>query len=260
MSRFVVFVRHGESAWNKDNRFCGWVDVPLSDRGVKEATAAAGSLSLFQDEHGVEIKIAFTSALQRAHQTTQIILKKAGVGDAEILEDWRLNERHYGALTGQNKTEMVRIHGLDQVKIWRRSFDVPPPPIKPGHSFYDEIRQNPSLKAVPQESFPNCESLKDLLSRTIPYWKTVMCPMIRSLPNDKLGALVVAHGTSLRGIVKHLDKISDEQIKDLNIPTGIPFVYELDAETLEPKHARRYLADEEVVSKAVNKVKNIPGT
>jgi len=251
----VVLLRHGESEWNSDNRFCGWVDVGLSSLGEKEATIAAEAINA----SGIPITMAFTSLLKRANITLDAILSKADLklSKDRVVRDWRLNERHYGALTGLNKADCVQKFGADQVQIWRRSFDVPPAPMQDNHPFYKVIATQPAFaNKISEEQIPRTESLKDLIERTIPFWQTEVEPKI--LEGETV--LCVAHGTSLRGIVKHIENISDEAICKLDLPNGIPFVYHLD-ENLKPVGQRKYLADESTVKKAVAKVANIvPGS
>lgn len=244
----LVCVRHGESAWNHDNRFCGWVDVALSENGIKEAQEAADAVR----KASLVFDTVFTSVLKRAINTADIIVNGYDEKPKRIVKHWRLNERHYGGLTGFNKAKMVEIYGKEQVQIWRRSFDVPPPPMDKDHKFYKAIVENENLANVVPE-FPEMESLKDLIARTLPYWHSDIAPAIRK--GERV--LIVAHGTSLRGLVKHLEGLSDEAVTKLNLPTGIPFVYNLDRTTLKPVGPVQYLAEEEKLKKAVDKVTNI---
>ncbi len=238
----IVFVRHGESQWNKENRFTGWTDVDLSEQGIAEAHFAAKLLK----ESGFTFDIAFTSLLKRSVRTLWIILDDLDLMWIPVYKSWRLNERHYGALQGLNKVEMTKKFGEELVLKWRRSYDVPPPPLErndPRNPVFD-----PRYKDVPPEELPLCESLKDTVRRAVPLWENMIVPKIKAGRQ----ILVSAHGNSLRAIVKYLDKITDDEIPALNIPTGIPFVYELD-DTMAPiRHY--YLADEETVRKAVDKV------
>merc|ERR550539_1071654 len=242
----IVMIRHGESEWNLANKFTGWYDAKLSDTGKKEANAGGAALK----EAGYQFDVAHTSVLSRANDTLDIVLEQIGQKDLSIEKTWRLNERHYGGLTGLNKAEAAEKHGEEQVKIWRRSFDVPPPPMEPDHSFYENIVKDERYKDEPvKEEFPMNESLKLTIERTLPYWNNVIVPQIKS--GKKI--IVAAHGNSLRGIVKHLDEISDSAIMDLNLPTGIPFVYELD-ENMKPLVSMQFLGDEETVKKAMESV------
>lgn len=240
----IVMVRHGESEWNKLNKFCGWYDADLSEAGIAEAKKAGQDLK----DAGYSFDVAHTSLLTRAQKTLQSILKEIGQADLPTEKTWRLNERHYGGLTGLNKAETAEKHGEEQVKIWRRSFDVPPPPMDKDHPYYNVIVNDPRYKDGPKEDeFPMFESLKLTIERTLPYWNDVIIPQMKSGKN----ILIAAHGNSLRAIVKYLDDMSDADIMTLNLPTGIPFVYELDKETLKPVVSMKFLSDEETVKKAM---------
>nr|ACO10262.1 Phosphoglycerate mutase 2 [Caligus rogercresseyi]ACO11441.1 Phosphoglycerate mutase 2 [Caligus rogercresseyi] len=242
----IVMVRHGESEWNKLNRFCGWFDANLSETGVKEAQAAGKALK----DASYKFDVAHTSLLTRAQRTLGAILTELGQSDLPVEKTWRLNERHYGALTGLNKAETAEKHGEEQVQIWRRSFDIPPPPMEPGHEYYDTITKDERYKDGPKpDEFPMFESLKLTIGRTLPYWNDVIVPQIKAGKQ----ILIAAHGNSLRGIVKHLDDMSDEAIMKLNLPTGIPFVYELD-ENMKPVVSMQFLGDKETVEKAIASV------
>jgi len=238
----VVMVRHGESVWNKENRFTGWTDVDLSEKGIEEARKGGKILK----ENGYVFDVAFTSVLKRAINTLHIILAEMDLLWIPEYKHWRLNERHYGALQGLNKAEMAEKYGEEQVKIWRRSYDVPPPPLTkddpryPGH--------DPRYKDLKEEEIPLCESLKDTVARVLPYWNEVIAPTIK----EGKRVIIVAHGNSIRALVKYLDNISDQDIVEVNIPTGIPLVYELD-ENLKPIN-RYYLGDPEEVRKAMEAV------
>lgn len=240
----LVLLRHGESLWNKENRFTGWHDVDLSEKGVTEAREAGGWLL----KEGYTFDAAYTSVLKRAIRTLWLVLDVMDLMWLPVDRHWRLNERHYGGLEGLNKTETAAEHGEAQVHIWRRAYDVPPPaqsdddPRFPGHD-----RRYADL--LPGE-VPRAESLKDTVARFLPYWHQVLAPAVQS--GRRL--LVVAHGNSLRALVKYLDNISDEDITGLNIPTGIPLVYELDA-NLKPRE-HYYLGDPAAVAKAVDSVAN----
>lgn len=241
-------VRHGESEWNQKNQFCGWYDANLSEKGVAEANAAGKAIK----NAGLSFDIAHTSVLTRAHVTLNAILKEIGQEDIPIAKTWRLNERHYGALTGLNKAETAKKYGDAQVKIWRRSFDTPPPEMKPDHPYYDTIVKDPRYKDDPPLSeFPMFESLELTIKRTLPYWNDVIVPQME----EGKRIIIAAHGNSLRGIVKHLDDLSNAAIMELNLPTGIPFVYELD-ENFKPVVSMKFLGDEETVRKAIESVAN----
>jgi 2,3-bisphosphoglycerate-dependent phosphoglycerate mutase len=238
----VVLLRHGESTWNRENRFTGWTDVDLSERGIDEARKAGQVLQ----EKGFTFDVAYTSVLKRAIRTLWIVLDEMDLMWIPVHRSWRLNERHYGALQGLNKAETAAKHGEQQVKIWRRSYDIPPPPLDeadprfPGHD-----RRYADLS---RSELPRTESLKDTVARFLPYWNDTIAPAIRSGKR----VIIAAHGNSLRALVKHLDHVSDQDIVEMNIPTGLPLVYELDAE-LRPTH-REYLGDAEEVKKAMEAV------
>jgi 2,3-bisphosphoglycerate-dependent phosphoglycerate mutase len=240
----LVLCRHGESEWNKLNLFSGWVDVGLSEKGVNEAHDAA----IMIKERGLEFDMAFTSKLKRAIKTLDIILEDTDQMFIPVVKDWRLNERHYGALQGLNKVQTVEKHGSKQVEIWRRAYDVRPPPLPdndpslPGNSR--------AYQDVPPEKLPRHECLKDTFERFIPLWEEEIVPLIKA--NKRL--LITAHGNSIRALVKYLDNISDDDITALNIPTGIPLVYEFDADLKPIK--QYYLADEETVKAAIAAVAN----
>ncbi len=240
----LVLLRHGESIWNKANKFTGWTDVDLSEKGVSEAHLAAELLK----KDGYVFDVAFTSLLKRAIRTLWMVMDDMDMMWIPVYRSWRLNERHYGALQGLNKKEMAEKHGDEQVHIWRRSFDTPPPALTsddPRHPSHEQKYAN--LKA---SNLPSTESLKDTIARFMPYWEDTIAPAILA---GKL-VLIAAHGNSLRALVKHLDAISDDDISSLNIPTGVPLVYELD-EMLKPiRHY--YLGDPESVRAAMNAVAN----
>jgi len=238
----LVLVRHGQSTWNLDNRFTGWTDVDLSERGIQEAHEAAQALR----EGGYTFDVAFTSVLKRAIRTLWIILDDMDLMWIPVHRSWRLNERHYGALQGLNKADMVEEFGLEQVQIWRRSYDIPPDPLlesDPRHPCHD-----PRYAKVPRKLLPATESLQTTLERVLPYWHETIVPFLR--PRQRV--LISAHGNSLRALVKHLDHVSDEEITQLNIPTGIPLVYELDDGLKARTHY--YLADEDKVQAATASV------
>lgn len=244
MSKYrIVMVRHGESEWNKLNLFCGWYDANLSDKGQNEAVSAGKALK----EAGYTFDVAHTSVLTRAQETLKSILKEIDQDNLPVQKIWRLNERHYGGLTGMNKAETAAKYGEEQVQIWRRSFDVPPPPMEPDHKYYDTIVKDPRYADGPKpEEFPKFESLKLTIERTLPYWNDTIIPQLK----EGKRIIIAAHGNSLRGIVKHLDQMNNEQIMGLDLPTGIPFVYELD-ENFKPVVSMKFLGDEEAVKAAM---------
>ncbi len=222
----LVLIRHGQSAWNLENRFTGWWDVPVTDAGAAEARAAGALLA----QRDFAFDVAFTSVLTRAIQTLNLVLAELDTQWLPVIKDWRLNERHYGGLTGLNKAETAAIHGNEQVHIWRRSFDVPPPPAEPGGAF--DVSADRRYAGI---AIPATESLKDTIARVLPYWEATILPELRTGKR----VLIVAHGNSLRALVKHLSGISDADIASLEIPTGRPIVYTLDAE--QRATGRRYL-------------------
>jgi 2,3-bisphosphoglycerate-dependent phosphoglycerate mutase len=239
----LILVRHGQSTWNLENLFTGWHDVDLTDQGRLEAVQAGRELQRAK----LEPQIAFTSVLKRAIRTLWLILDTTDRMWMPVEGSWRLNERHYGALQGLNKAQTVELHGEAQVKLWRRSYDIPPPPLTlddPRHPRFD-----PRYADVDPTRLPAGESLKDTLSRVLPYWESRIVPELRA---DKT-VLIVAHGNSLRALVKMLDMMSETDIVDFNIPTGIPILYELD-EQLQPV-SRRFLADPGAVSAAQEAVR-----
>lgn len=229
----LVLIRHGQSDWNEKNLFTGWVDVKLSEKGREEAKRAGELLR----ESGIKPDILYTSRLSRAIQTANIALEEADRLFLDTKRSWRLNERHYGALQGKDKAETLEQYGPEQFKTWRRSFDVPPPPIEDS-SKYSQANDE-RYKLVPSEFVPKTESLKLVIDRLLPYWES---DIAKDLIQGKT-VLIVAHGNSLRGLVKHLDNISDSDIAELNIPTGIPLVYELD-HNLKPVKKAEYLDPE----------------
>jgi len=244
----IVMVRHGESQWNQLNKFSGWYDADLSAKGRDEAAAAGVALA----KEGWKFDVAHTSVLTRANKTLAAIMSGISQTDLTVQKTWRLNERHYGGLTGLNKAETAEKHGEEQVKIWRRSFDIPPPPMDETNEYFKTITEDPRYKDGPsKEEFPMFESLKLTIARTLPYWNDVIVPQLK----EGKTILIAAHGNSLRGIVKHLDQMSDEAIMGLNLPTGIPFVYELD-ENMKPVVSMKFLGDEETVRKAIESVAN----
>lgn len=229
----LVLLRHGESAWNRENRFTGWTDVPLTSRGVEEANEAGQLLK----EGGYSFDLAFTSVLQRAIKTLWITLEKMDLMWIPVRKSWRLNERHYGALQGLNKAETAEKFGEEQVLIWRRSYDTPPPALDiddPRHP-----RHDPRYREMNSSELPATECLKDTLERFLPYYLSEIQPAVQS--GKKV--IIAAHGNSLRALVKYLDQVSDEEIVKLNIPTGIPLIYELDEE-MKPLR-KYYLGDQQ---------------
>jgi 2,3-bisphosphoglycerate-dependent phosphoglycerate mutase len=240
----LVLVRHGESTWNKDNRFTGWIDVDLSDKGISEAWEAARLLK----EEGYTFDIVFTSVLKRAIRTMWIILDGLDLMWLPFVKSWRLNERHYGALQGLNKAETARKYGDEQVLIWRRSYDIPPPHMSKDHEMYPG--KDPRYYELSEDVLPLGESLKDTYYRFIPFWHDAIAPAIKT--GKKV--LVVAHGNSLRSLVKYLSNMSEDEIIKYNIPTGIPLVYELD-DDLKPIKSY-YLGDYESIQKSIASVAN----
>jgi 2,3-bisphosphoglycerate-dependent phosphoglycerate mutase len=238
----LVLVRHGESVWNKENRFTGWTDVDLSERGVAEAHQAARQLVAA----GIDFDIALTSVLKRAIRTLWIVMDEMDLMWIPVERDWRLNERHYGALQGLNKAETAEKLGAERVHLWRRSYDVPPPALEPDDARHP--RQERRYAHLAPSQLPASESLKDTLERVMPYWHGTVVPYLR----QGVRILMVAHGNSLRALVKYLDHISDEDIPALNIPTGIPLIYELDENQNALDHY--YLGDGEAVEAAVEAV------
>ena len=234
----LVLVRHGQSQWNLENRFTGWIDAPLTDRGVSEAHSAGQQIR----EAGIEFDAAWTSVLTRAIHTLWIILDELDAAWLPVTRDWRLNERHYGALQGLNKAETAAEHGDEQVRIWRRSYDIPPPPLASDHPEHPRLDRRYAL--LPPEALPAAESLKLTLERVLPCWEAEIAPALRH--GQRL--LVAAHGNSIRAIVKHLESISDDDISELNIPTGMPLAYTLDDDLKVTE--RRYLAGEEAAALA----------
>jgi len=240
----LVLLRHGESTWNKENRFTGWTDVDLSEQGRAEA-ADAGRLLL---EGGYVFDLAYTSVLKRAIRTLWITLDQLDLLWIPVIKNWRLNERHYGALQGLNKAETAAKHGEEQTKIWRRSFDIPPPPLAPDDPRHPS--RDPRYAALSKDELPLTESLKDTIVRFVPYWLDTIAPSIASGKR----VLIAAHGNSLRALVKYLDHIDEQTIVELNIPTGIPLVYELDDDLAPIRHY--YLGDPAAAAAAAARVAN----
>jgi 2,3-bisphosphoglycerate-dependent phosphoglycerate mutase len=238
----IVLLRHGESTWNKENRFTGWVDVGLSEKGMDEAIEA-GRLLL---EEGYVFDVAYTSVLKRAIKTLWLVLEEMDLMWIPVYRNWRLNERHYGALQGLNKAETAEKHGMEQVKLWRRGYAIRPPALAPDDPLYPG--KDPRYADLKPEELPLTECLKDTVARFLPYWHETIGPAVKQGKR----VLIAAHGNSLRALVKYLDKISDDEIVGLNIPTGIPLVYELE-DDLTPIRSY-YLGDQEAVEKAAQAV------
>ncbi len=238
----LVLVRHGESDWNRENRFTGWTDVELSETGVAEAHEGGRLLR----DGGYVFDVAYTSVLKRAIHTLDIVLQEIDQVWLPVHKTWRLNERHYGGLQGLNKSETAAKHGEEQVHIWRRSYDVPPPELEPSDP--RNPRNDARYRNVPLKDLPLTECLKDTVERFLPYWFEVITPAIHSGKR----VLIAAHGNSLRALVKYLDKIPDDEIVGLNIPTGVPLVYELDDYLNPLKHY--YLGDQDELKKKMEAV------
>lgn len=241
----LVLLRHGESTWNKENRFTGWTDVDLTDRGRDEAREAGRLMAAEK----FEFDVAYTSVLRRAIRTLWIALDEMDSLWIPVHKSWRLNERHYGALQGLNKAETAAKHGEAQVQIWRRSYDIPPPPLPendPAHPSNDR-----RYAAIPEAELPLTESLKDTVARFVPYWESTIAPDIKA--GRKI--LIAAHGNSIRALVKYLDSVSDQEIVGLNIPTGVPMVYTLNSD-LRPLQPSYYLGDQEAIKRKAAAVAN----
>lgn len=240
----LVLVRHGQSAWNLENRFTGWTDVDLTELGKAEAAEAG---KLLKDD-GYDFDIAYTSVLKRAIKTLGIIQDVMDLNWLPVIRAWQLNERHYGNLQGLNKTEMAEKFGEDQVKIWRRSYDIPPPALELTDERHPKFDRR--YASLTPEQLPATESLKTTLDRVLPYWNSTLAPEIKSGKR----ILVVAHGNSIRALVKYLDNVSESEITELNIPTGLPLVYELDKDLKPIKNY--YLGDPEEAAKKAAAVAN----
>ncbi|MEZ5672027.1 MAG: 2,3-diphosphoglycerate-dependent phosphoglycerate mutase [Thiotrichaceae bacterium] len=240
----LVLLRHGESTWNKENRFTGWTDVDLSEKGQIEAKQAGELLK----QQGYHFDIAYTSVLKRAIRTLWSVLDTMDLMWIPVQRDWRLNERHYGALQGLNKTETAQKHGEEQVKIWRRSYDIPPPALEKSDARYPG--HDPRYNSLIEQELPLTESLKETVARVMPAWNETIAPAIKS--GKKV--IIAAHGNSLRALVKYLDNVSESDILGLNIPTGMPLVYELDADLKPLQHY--YLGDAESIKQAMEAVAN----
>ncbi len=240
----LVLLRHGESVWNRENRFTGWTDVPLSETGQREAKEAGRLLR----EEGFAFDLAYTSVLKRAIKTLWLALEEMDRMWIPVHHTWRLNERHYGALQGLDKAETAARFGDAQVKIWRRAYDTPPPPLEEGDPRLE--LDNPRYADLASAEFPKTECLKDTVARFLPYWHETVAPAVRTGRR----VIIAAHGNSLRALVKYLDDVSEQEIIELNIPTGIPLVYELDAELRPQRHY--YLGDQEAIAAAMQAVAN----
>ncbi|MFA5144141.1 MAG: 2,3-diphosphoglycerate-dependent phosphoglycerate mutase [Candidatus Omnitrophota bacterium] len=240
----LVLLRHGQSAWNKENRFTGWTDVDLSEKGRAEAKKAGEALA----KEGFIFDIAYTSVLKRAVRTLWITLDEMDLMWIPVYNSWRLNERHYGALQGLNKSETAAKFGEDQVLVWRRSYDVPPPELEKSDPRYPG--NDPRYKGLTPKELPLTECLKDTVARFLPYWHETIAPAVKSGKR----VIIAAHGNSLRALVKYLDNVSDKDIVGLNIPTGLPLIYEL-TDDLKPVKSY-YLGDPEAVKKAMADVAN----
>jgi 2,3-bisphosphoglycerate-dependent phosphoglycerate mutase len=238
----LVLLRHGESTWNKENRFTGWTDVGLTEKGSGEAVEAGRLLR----KEGFVFDVAFTSVLKRAIKTLWIALEEMDLMWIPVHNHWRLNERHYGALQGLNKAETAEKHGMEQVKIWRRSYDIPPPALTRDDDRYPG--RDPRYASLRPEEVPLTESLKDTVARFLPYWQETIAPVVRSGKR----VIISAHGNSIRALVKYLDNVPESEIVGLNIPTGIPLVYEL-KDDLKPIQSY-YLGDPEAAKKAAQAV------
>ncbi|OGU77550.1 MAG: phosphoglyceromutase [Ignavibacteria bacterium RBG_16_34_14] len=240
----VVLLRHGESTWNKENRFTGWTDVDLSEKGKNEAKKAGQTLK----REGFHFDIAYTSVLKRAIRTLWVVLDEMDLMWIPVIRNWRLNERHYGELQGLNKSETAQKYGDAQVKIWRRSYDIQPPALEKNDGRYPG--KDPRYSELSESELPLTECLKDTVNRFVPYWENVIAPTVKSGKR----IIIAAHGNSLRALVKYLDNIQDQEIVELNIPTGIPLVYEL-TDGLKPIKSY-YLGDPEEIEKAAKAVAN----
>mmetsp|Transcript_7927 Transcript_7927/g.13304 ORF Transcript_7927/g.13304 Transcript_7927/m.13304 type:complete len:255 (-) Transcript_7927:137-901(-) len=240
----VVFVRHGESTWNMENRFTGWHDVPLSQKGIQEAMEGGQMLK----KRGYTFDVAYTSVLQRAIKTYYSIADQLDNVWIPHHKHWRLNERHYGALEGLNKSETAAKHGEEQVLIWRRSYDIPPPELELDDERHPRFA--PQYKGLPADALPKTESLKTTIDRVLPFWHDTICPSIL----DNKQVIVVAHGNSLRAIVKHLSQMSEDEILKYNIPTAVPLVYEFDKDM--NAISKEYLLDEDELKRRQEAVAN----
>ena len=240
----LVLLRHGESVWNQENRFTGWTDVDLAEKGMHEAREAGRLLR----EQGFVFDLAYTSVLKRAIRTLWLALDQMDLLWIPVTKSWRLNERHYGALQGLNKAETAAKYGDEQVLVWRRSYDIPPPALDKADSRYPG--QDPRYTGLSAQELPLTECLKDTVARFLPYWLATIAPQVKAGKR----IIITAHGNSLRALVKYLDNVNDQEIVGLNIPTGIPLVYELDDDLKPIRHY--YLGDQEAIAKAQQAVAN----
>ena len=240
----VVLLRHGESIWNKENRFTGWTDVDLSQKGLEEGQTAAKTLKA----EGFTFDIAYTSVLKRAIKTLWLTLEGMDLMWIPVYRSWRLNERHYGSLQGLNKAETAAKYGDEQVLVWRRSYDTPPPVLEESDERFPG--KDPRYADLTKEELPLTECLKDTVARFVPYWENTIVPVIK----EGKKVIIAAHGNSLRALVKYLDNVPDEEIVKLNIPTGVPLVYELDDDLKPIKHY--YLGDKEAIKAKISSVAN----
>ena len=240
----LVLLRHGESVWNQENRFTGWTDVDLAEKGMNEAREAGRLLR----EQGFVFDLAYTSVLKRAIRTLWLAFDQMDLLWIPVTKSWRLNERHYGALQGLNKAETAAKYGDDQVLVWRRSYDIPPPALDKADSRYPG--QDPRYTGLSAQELPLTECLKDTVARFLPYWLATIAPQVKAGKR----IIITAHGNSLRALVKYLDNVNDQEIVGLNIPTGIPLVYELDDDLKPIRHY--YLGDQEAIAKAQQAVAN----
>ena len=240
----IVLIRHGESTWNKENRFTGWTDVDLSEKGVQEAITAGQQLK----KDGFDFDLAYTSVLKRAIKTLNNVLEQMDLLWIPVIKSWTLNERHYGILQGLNKAEMAKQYGEDKVKIWRRSYDIPPEPLTESDERY--AGNDKRYKDLDKKDIPLTECLKDTVARVIPFWNKEIVPNIKA--GKKI--IIAAHGNSLRALIKYLDNVSENDIVNLNLPTAMPLVYELD-NNLKPIKSY-YVGDPEAVKKAMEAVAN----
>jgi 2,3-bisphosphoglycerate-dependent phosphoglycerate mutase len=240
----LVLVRHGESEWNRENRFTGWTDVDLSEKGRAEARSAGKKLKA----EGYGFDLAFTSVLKRAVRTLWMVLDEMDLMWIPVYNSWRLNERHYGGLQGLNKAETAAKFGEEQVHVWRRSYEVPPPPLEPGDPRHPS--HDPRYRDLAPQDLPLTECLKDTVARALPYWHEAIAPVLKKGKK----AIIAAHGNSIRALVKMLDSISDADIAGLDIPTGVPLVYELNESLAPIRHY--YLADQADLEKALASVKS----
>ncbi|CAF0796868.1 unnamed protein product [Adineta ricciae] len=240
----LILLRHGESEWNEKNLFCGWNDVDLSQKGIEEGKQAGKWLK----EQGYTFDVAYTSVLKRAIKTLYLIQEELDLHWTPVYRHWRLNERVYGDLQGKNKAQTVAKYGEDQVKIWRRAYDIPPPPLDESSEY--NPKNDPKYQNVDKRLLPLTECLKDTFVRILPYWHDHIAPSIRSGQN----VLICVHGTAVRALIKYLDQVSDGDISKIDVPTGIPLIYELDENMNPIRHY--YVAPDDVVKKAIEKVMN----